>query len=53
MRQHSGNGELLLGIRRITNLLLIRAAKCFDSRDEKTENEVTLRTKGPACGEKF
>ena len=52
MRQHSGNGELLLGTRRITNLLFIRAAKCFDLRDEN-ENEVALRNKSPAYGEKF
>jgi len=53
MRQQYGNGELLLGTRRITNLLLIRASKCFDSCDEKNENEVALRTKGPACREIF
>src|SRR5947207_131480 len=37
----------------ITNLLLIRVAKCFDSPDEKKENEVALGPKSPACREKF
>src|SRR3989454_7981180 len=39
--------------RRITNLLLIRASKCFDSRNENTENEVALSNKSPGRREEF
>jgi hypothetical protein len=37
---------------RITNLLLIRAVKCFYPADEN-KNEVALRNKSSAYGEKF